>query len=117
MWMYFWGRPRRSAKASRLSGRRDDMVQVGGINVSPSTVAARLRERPGVRDAVVRLMRPEEGSRLKAFLIADPGLDPCDLRTAVERWAMTHLPASERPTSIAVGATLPTNALGKSVDW
>lgn len=50
-------------------GRRDEVVQVGGRNVSPAHVAQVLRRHPRVRDASVRLMRPDEGLRLKAFVV------------------------------------------------
>ncbi len=40
---------RTSERGFRLAGRRDGMVQVGGVNVSPAAVAERLREAaPGV---------------------------------------------------------------------
>ena len=53
----------------RPERRTDKAVQVGGINVYPERVAACIREHPLVRECVVRLMRPDEGSRLKAFIV------------------------------------------------
>ncbi len=100
-----------------LAGRRDGMVQVGGINVSPTDVAKRLRERPGVSHAAVRLMRPDEGTRLKAYLVPEPGVDPETLRLAVESWAAQTLSAAERPTVLTVGPALPTSTLGKPGGW
>jgi 4-coumarate--CoA ligase (photoactive yellow protein activation family) len=103
--------------AFALAGRRDGMVQVGGVNVSPAGVTERLKARPGVKHAAVRLMRPAEGSRLKAFLVPETGVEAADLRAAVESWAAQNLSAAERPTSITVGPSLPTNTLGKAADW
>ncbi|NEU14624.1 AMP-binding protein [Methylobacterium sp. BTF04] len=101
----------------RLAGRKDGMVQVGGVNVSPDRIAAQLSVRPGVTEAAVRLMRPEEGTRLKAFVIPDSGQDPEVLRRNLEDWAATQLPASERPKSFTMGDALPKNSLGKNIDW
>ncbi|MGI3902792.1 MAG: AMP-binding enzyme [Janthinobacterium lividum] len=100
-----------------LAGRRDGMVQVGGINVSPTEVAERLEARPGVHQAAVRLMRPDEGSRLKAFLVPEPDTDPEELRLSVESWASRTLSTAERPVAIAIGSALPLNAMGKAADW
>lgn len=102
----------------RLAGRRDGAVQVGGINVVPSDVAARLREHPAIREAAVRAMRPEEGSRLKAFIV--PREDPSSSRHLVAElteWCNTHLAVAERPKSFTFGECLPRGALGKLADW
>lgn len=101
----------------RLAGRRDGAVQVGGINVHPEVVAARLRACPGVREAAVRLMRPEEGTRLKAFVVPEAGADPALLRDALSRFIAAALPAPERPVAVAFGTRLPAGALGKPADW
>lgn len=53
----------------RPAGRIDEAVQVGGVNVFPGYVADVLRLHPRVQDASVRLMRPDEGHRLKAFVV------------------------------------------------
>ena len=108
---------RSGAAAFRLTGRRDGAVQVGGINVSPSAVADRLRTRPGVRDAAVRLMRPGEGNRLKAFLVPEDGVDAEALRGAVAAWAAANLSTAERPTAFTLGPALPLTPLGKGADW
>ena len=100
-----------------LAGRQDGAVQVGGVNVHPARVAERLRERPGVRDAAVRLMRPDEGQRLKAFVVPEAEVDGAALRDALERWIRAALPAAERPTSLAFGPRLPANPMGKPSDW
>ena len=103
-------------RSFQLAGRRDGSVQVGGVNVSPAAVAERLTGRPGVRWAAVRLMHAEEGRRLKAFVLPEPGIDADALRREVEAWAAAHLPAAERPGSVTVGdAALETP--GKGFDW
>ncbi|MDX7950271.1 AMP-binding protein [Lichenihabitans sp. Uapishka_5] len=98
-----------------LGGRRDGMVQVGGINVSPSAVAGRLCERPGVRWAVVRLMRPAEGDRLKALIGIGPDCDASATLTKLEAWAALHLATAERPTVFTLSALEAQPA--KTFDW
>ena len=100
-----------------LAGRQDGAVQVGGVNVHPGRVADGLRGRPGVRDAAVRPMRPDEGERLKAFVVPEAGVDEAVLRDALAHWIEAALPAAERPTALSFGPRLPTNALGKPSDW
>lgn len=113
-----------------VAGRRDRAVQVGGTNVYPDRVARVLRTHPKVADCAVRPMRPEEGSRLKAFVVPDgvphgvphgppSGVvgDPAGLRRELRRWLRDKLEASERPGSITLGAVLPLDAQGKAADW
>ena len=100
-----------------LAGRIDGAVQVGGVNVWPSTVADRLRSVAGVADAIVRLMRPEEGARLKAFVVPTGGVAVGDLIGYLQSWIDLHLSAPQRPKDITFGQNLPTSAMGKAADW
>ena len=100
-----------------LAGRQDGAVQVGGVNVHPDHVAERLRGQPGVREAAVRLMRAEEGQRLKAFVVPEAEVDGAALRDALARWISAALPVAERPTVLTFGPRLPTSPLGKPSDW
>jgi 4-coumarate--CoA ligase (photoactive yellow protein activation family) len=102
----------------RPAGRRDTQVQVGGINVSPAQVRACLLEHPWVQDAAVRPMRPDEGSRLKAFIVPHPDAPPPeDWREALVRWIDARLPPPERPRALRFGPELPVSAMGKAADW
>jgi long-chain acyl-CoA synthetase len=101
----------------QLAGRNDGAVQVGGINVFPSQVAAHLGRRPGVREVAVRLMRSEEGARLKAFVVPQPESDLSALLTDLYAWINTALPAAEQPTAITFGSQLPSGMMGKAADW
>ena len=100
-----------------INGRLDEAVQVGGTNVFPARVRQVLLEHPQVVDAQVRLMTPEEGSRLKAFVVPKPGTDPEALQTDLWRWTELRLTAPERPKAFALGHQLPRNPLGKLADW
>jgi 4-coumarate--CoA ligase (photoactive yellow protein activation family) len=101
----------------RPAGRIDGAVQVGGTNVFPSYVAEVLGMHPGVKEAAVRPMRPDEGRRLKAFVVpADvAGLE--SLRSELLDWCAARLSTPERPAAISFGAHLPRQASGKPADW
>lgn len=102
----------------RVGPRKDLAVQVGGINVFPAQVAARLLEHPRVAEAAVRLMRPEEGHRLKAFIV--PSADVSDtqqLALELNAWIDIHLTVPQRPRALRFGAHLPAKSDGKSADW
>ena len=102
----------------RPMGRADDVVQVGGVNVSLSHVRQVLLKHPQVRDASVRVMSAELGDRLKAFIVPmDVTADPRVIHTALEGWIRQRLPALQRPRALSFGSTLPVNAVGKLVDW
>ncbi|WP_395704257.1 4-coumarate--CoA ligase [Aquabacterium sp.] len=106
-----------SAQAFRVCGRLDEAVQVGGTNVFPSQVRQVLLSHPQVADAAVRLMAPEEGSRLKAFIVPKPGADHDGLRAELWRWTESRLSAPARPKAYTMGEQLPRGAMGKAADW
>lgn len=100
------------------SGRLDQAVQVGGLNVFPTHVQRQSLEHLEVRDAAVRLMRPDEGNRLKAFIVLrDATFDAHALQTQLEAWSASLLAAAERPRAFTFGARLPTGPTGKPADW
>jgi long-chain acyl-CoA synthetase len=102
----------------RVAARRDGAVQVGGINVFPERVRALLLSYPGIKDAAVRLMREDEGTRLKAFIVpaATPD-DPRDFLGKLRHWADQALGAAERPKAFTLGTELPRGPMGKPADW
>jgi 4-coumarate--CoA ligase (photoactive yellow protein activation family) len=104
----------------RPAGRIDGAVQVGGTNVFPAYVAEVLGMHPGVKEAAVRLMRQDEGRRLKAFVVptdaaAEAGLEA--LRSELLEWCAARLSTPERPAAISFGERLPRQASGKPADW
>lgn len=104
--------------AFRVRGRRDGAVQVGGHNVFPDKVRACLLEHDAVADAAVRLMRPDEGDRLKACIVpATPDTDAGQLRAALESWTAARLTPPEQPRAWRFGPALPRTAMGKPADW
>lgn len=95
-----------------LLGRKDDVVQVGGVNVSPSHLREVISALPGVAEVAVRL--GEE--RLKAFVVPKPGVEAAALDAELQG-LVAALPAPARPGSITYGRQLPRNAMGKLSDW
>lgn len=99
------------------SGRRDKAVQVGGVNVYPARIAEKIRSLPEVADCAVRPMRPEEGTRLKAFVVPAREEDIPELQHSLRRRLKKVLTAEECPSSFSFGASLPKNSMGKLSDW
>jgi 4-coumarate--CoA ligase (photoactive yellow protein activation family) len=99
------------------AGRIDDAVQVGGTNVFPAYVADVLALHPQVREAAVRLMRPDEGRRLKAYIVPRSDADVDALRSDLPGWIAERLTAPERPVAWTFGPRLPRQASGKPADW
>ena len=64
-------------------------------------------------------MRPEEGARLKAFVVPRPGWTAAgtDAQAALRAWIDQELAPAERPRAIRFGAYLPATPAGKPADW
>jgi 4-coumarate--CoA ligase len=99
-----------------VQGRKDNGVQVLGTNVFPERVADLIRSHAAVKECAVRLMRPDEGHRLKAFVVMH-GESSAAERDEVKRWLRGELQPNERPASIAFGLAVPRNEMGKLADW
>lgn len=97
--------------------RRDKAVQVASVNVYPEHVRAVLEEHPGVDQCLVRLMRPDEGYKLKAFVVPAPGWTAHSLRPELRKLAAARLSDVQRPGSYAFGEDIPRGPLGKPTDW
>ena len=98
--------------------RIDNAVQVAGINVFPARVEELLLSHPAVAECAVRLMRPDEGDRLKAFVVPkDAFQDSPGLEEQLREHLATGLTHLEMPRLITFGPALPRNAIGKLADW
>jgi long-chain acyl-CoA synthetase len=100
-----------------VGARRDGAVQVRGINVFTGRIVETIRSHPAVEECAVRLMRPREGDRLKAFIVFRQGGVPNADVEEIEHWIQERLSPPERPASITTGSTLPRNEMGKPADW
>ncbi|VXC34388.1 AMP-binding protein [Aeromicrobium sp. 9AM] len=100
----------------RVTGRIDDVVISGGVNVPLPAVTAALRTYEGVRDAVAIGVPDEEwGSRVVAFLVPDDavcldGLRLDELRDGVEE---AGLPRAWAPREVVLVDALPLLPGGK----
>ena len=93
-----------------VTGRVDDIVVSGGVNVGLAAVERRVREHHLVRDAaVVGVDDPEWGSRVSAFAVADPALTLDALRDFVA----AELPRTWAPRDLTVLGELPLLDNGK----
>jgi 4-coumarate--CoA ligase len=61
-------------------------------------------------------MRPDEGARLKAFIVPVAGA-PANLLAALDAHARSQLSSAERPAAYKLGAALPRQRNGKPADW
>lgn len=100
-----------------VGGRRDEAVQVSGVNVFPGRVRAVILTHPGVQDCAVRRMSASEGERLKAFVVPRTDADTAALLPALEAWTKERLSAPECPRAWTFGPQLPTDDRGKLRDW
>jgi len=99
-------------------GRKDHAVQVGGVNVFPTYVGEVLAMHPAVAACQVRPMRPDEGRRLKAFVVPRANaMDAGALRQALGRWLAERLAPAECPAAFSFGPSLPRAPTGKPADW
>ncbi len=105
----------------RPKGRKDFAVQVGSVNVFPSKVRGILMKHDMVKECLVRLMRKEEGNRLKAFIIPNSydngSFDELKIRKSLREYMLKNLTSPEIPSSITFGKELPQNIIGKPTDW
>jgi len=96
--------------------RMDRVVQVAGVNVSLERVEKILQQHPAVKECRVRLMRPEEGKRLKAFIVLNTGYTE-QVLPQMRSYLTSQLSSHEMPRSFTFGSSLPTNSMGKHSDW
>jgi O-succinylbenzoic acid--CoA ligase len=95
-----------------VTGRLDDVVVTGGVNVAPAAVEAALREHPDVADAVVfGRPDPEWGQRVVAAVVPAAGADP-DLGV-LRAWVAGRLGAPAAPRELHRIPAVPALHTGK----
>ncbi|MDH0732573.1 non-ribosomal peptide synthase/polyketide synthase [Pseudomonas sichuanensis] len=91
-------------------GRLDNQVKVRGFRIELGEIEARLRQQPGVRDAVVIARREDSGDQLLGYVVtAADGPAEQALREALQ----AQLPDYMVPSRIMVLDALPLNPNGK----
>ncbi|MGA9148176.1 MAG: AMP-binding protein [Candidatus Nanopelagicales bacterium] len=97
-------------------GRVDDVVQVGGINVSVAAVEAAVQEHPMVAEAAI-VATPDDqwGSKIIAFVVANrlESLNDEQLMDSIIERAANALGAESRPRHVVLMDSLPTLPTGK----
>ena len=98
-----------------LHGRKDDMINVGGFNVSPDEIEQVLALHPGVREAAcVGMPDPKNisGHVLHAYLVRDSGhRQPADVE--LSDWIRIRLEAYKIPIQYRWIESLPRTTSGK----
>ncbi|PYE35199.1 4-coumarate--CoA ligase (photoactive yellow protein activation family) [Idiomarina fontislapidosi] len=100
--------------------RKDDTLSICGKSVHPETIARVIKQHPNISDARVRLIHEQESRALKALLIADPDSRSGQTETLIAQvrtWLADKLEPHELPKRFTVRETVPTNELGKEIDW
>ncbi|SIN80433.1 AMP-binding enzyme [Halodesulfovibrio marinisediminis] len=98
--------------------RKDNAVQVAGRNVYPDRVRQVILEHSDIVECAVRLMRPEEGNRLKAYIVPNAECrDWKQLKKDLHAWCRERCSVAELPKKISIGSELPRNSMGKLADW
>ncbi|MFQ3620584.1 MAG: hypothetical protein SNJ78_06520 [Spirochaetales bacterium] len=98
-------------------GRRDQAVQIAGVNVYPQKIKVFLEQQEGIAQAAVRPYTSEMGLRLKAFIVPRTGEEPKALEERLRLACSKHLTPPERPQLFTFGPELPKNEMGKLTDW
>lgn len=98
-----------------FKGRASGVVNVGGVNVWPEEVEARLREHPAVADAAVTAKsNPFSGQILTARVVPAPGADAQGLGKVLRGWMRQQVPNAQVPATITVVDALDVSAAGKA---
>jgi len=94
------------------AGRCDGQVNIRGYRVEPGEIEATLNGLPGVADSAVRAWDRDDEAWLAAYLVAEPGVEPCvdGLRRALAE----RLPAYMLPQTFEWLTALPRLANGKT---
>lgn len=92
-------------------GRMDHQFKWRGYRIEPAEIEARLREVPGVRDAVVMLRKAAGVDVLAAYVVPEDGapVEDARLRAALQR----HLPAYMVPSVFVTLPAFPLTPSGK----
>jgi bile acid-coenzyme A ligase len=96
-----------------LAGRRDDVINTGGIKVHPEKIEAALLSYPGVRDVVVIGVSDREwGEKVHAVVEPADAAAHIDL-AALRAYCVGQLAAAELPKGLTILPSLPRDGFGK----
>jgi long-chain acyl-CoA synthetase len=93
-----------------LVDRAKDVIIVSGFNVFPAEVEDVIAAHPGVTAAaVLGAPHPQTGETVRAFVVAESGLD----EAAIVAWCRQHLARYKCPSSVSFVDELPAGPAGK----
>lgn len=91
-------------------GRKDKMIKSRGYRIELGEIEAALYSHPGIREAAVIALPDEQvGARIKAYVVAQDGVDRRDL----EKFCSQRLPRYMIPEWLEYRAELPKTSTGK----
>ncbi len=97
-----------------ISGRKKELIIVGGSNVLPGEVEAALGAEPGVEEiAAAGVPDADRGEVVALFVVAKPGESEPAVEKRLRARADAGLAAYKRPRLYRFVASLPRNAMGK----
>ena len=91
-----------------VMGRADDVLVIGGENIHPLEIEARLLECKGIEDVVVTAIPDEDlGQHLIALVVGRAKV------STLKAWSDAHLSGNQRPRAFVKIDSIPRNELGK----
>ena len=94
-------------------GRKDDVINCGGIKISPDEIEAEVCKEPQVKDcACVPMADPIQGQVPKLFVSLAEGVESLDEK-ALRAFLKEHLDANKLPKKIEVIPEIPRTYNGK----
>ncbi|NMK46414.1 non-ribosomal peptide synthetase, partial [Achromobacter sp. Bel] len=94
-------------------GRADHQVKLRGFRIELGEIEARVRECPGVLEAVITLHQGPTGAQLLAYVVPLPGVGTQGLARHVRDYAAAHLPEHMVPGLVELLSELPVLPSGK----
>ncbi len=97
-----------------ISGRKKELIIVGGSNVLPGEIEAALCDEAGVEElAAVGLPDPDRGECVAVFIVLSSGASAESVEHRVRSCAEERLARYKRPRAYRFVAELPRNSMGK----
>ncbi|MGL5002839.1 MAG: hypothetical protein ACRDAM_07845, partial [Casimicrobium sp.] len=101
-----------------VGARNDDIAKIAGHRIDLNEVRALLRKAPNVVDANVRVIEDGDQTALKVFLVAQVPANAHDSFIAATRaWLSAQWQHAGHVSQWKVGDAVPTNSMGKWIDW
>jgi malonyl-CoA/methylmalonyl-CoA synthetase len=98
----------------RITGRKKELIIVGGSNVLPGEVEQGLAGDPGVEElAIAGHPDPDLGEIVAAFVVPRAGQEPEEIESRLRALAAERLAPYKRPRIYRFLAVLPRNVMGK----